>query len=371
MDTGLTRAMTARQWRAELLAGIATRLIADSRLYLAIGIYCLVGLAMLIVSERSNQMAYSLYFGQWTYLFLVFMPLMALLFDWVWAVIRFDEKRSVVMRRTFSPQRLAHMLSGMVLLMGLMFFQGTFTSIKNILPDLRGGFLYDRFLADTDTWISFGMDPVAAFATLPGGRFFLAIIDWNYSGMWFLVCFGALFFVATSPKAAAIRLRYVSLFMLVWVVCGNVLAGLFISAGPVFYGAVTGDHHRFDAQSDLLAAGDWASNAATFQQYLWSLHESGSAGMGSGISAFPSVHVGLIAVNAFFIAEVSRKAGLVAFAYVAFVMASSVLLGWHYAIDGYASLLVVALLHYGLKWLMCAAPRDTADISSNAAGMRV
>lgn len=364
----LITAMAARRWRGELASSIGKRLLADVWLYLAIGVYCIAGLTILIACGLGDQLAYSLYFVQWTYLFLLFMPAVALLFDWAWTVVRFDEKRSMAMRRTLSPQRLAHMLSGMALLMGLMFFQGTFTSIKNILPDLRGGFIYDRLLADIDAWLSFGKDPWVFFSPLAGNRILIAVIDWNYSGLWFLLCFAALFYVATSPRAAAVRVRYVSMFMLVWVVCGNILAGLFISAGPVFYGAVTGDAERFDGLSNLLSVGGWTSNAAAFQQYLWSLHESGTAGLGSGISAFPSVHVGLIALNAFFVAEISRRAAIIAFAYVGVVMASSVFLGWHYAIDGYASVLVVGLMHYGLKWLMSPAERMPDGISSHPAG---
>jgi hypothetical protein len=247
----------------------------------------------------------------------------------------------------------------MALMMALMFFQGTFTSIKNILPLLRGGFLYDHTLADVDRWLSFGTDPWLFLSGLSRNGILRSFIDWNYSGFCFLVCFGGLFYVVTSPRAAAVRLRYVSMFMLAWVVCGNVLAGLFTSAGPAFYGEVTGDTERFAGLRHMLASGDWASTAAAFQHYLWSLQESGTAGFGSGISAFPSVHVALITLNAFFLAEISPKAGIAAFAYVAFIMMSSVFLGWHYAVDGYVSVLVVALLHHGLRWLMCPAPEAT------------
>ena len=65
----------------------------------------------------------------------------------------------------------------------------------------------------------------------------------------------------------------------------------------------------------------------------------------NGISAFPSVHVGLIAMNALFVAERSRMLGRVAWLYVVLIVASSVYLGWHYAIDGYVSILVVVLAH--------------------------
>ncbi len=359
-------AMKARQWCAELASSTGARLFSDRWLYLAIACYCIAGATMLLVLDRSDHMAYSLYFGQWTYLFLFFMPAVAILFDWAWTVVRFNERRSIAVRRTLSPRRLAHMLSGMVLLMGLMFFQGTFTSIKNVLPDLRGGFLYDRWLADIDMWLSFGTDPWLHLAGLIKNDVIRAAIDTNYGKVWFLLCFGGLFYVATSPRAAALRVRYVSMFMLVWVVCGNILAGLFISAGPVFYGAVTGDKDRFAGLSNILSSGEWASNTVVYQRYLWSLHESGTTGLGSGISAFPSVHVGLITLNAMFIMDVSPKAGVVAFVYVAFVMASSVFLGWHYAVDGYASLLVVVLMHYALKWLMSPARREPSAISPHA-----
>ncbi|MNI64247.1 PAP2 superfamily protein [compost metagenome] len=90
------------------------------------------------------------------------------------------------------------------------------------------------------------------------------------------------------------------------------------------------------------------SSAAEYQTYLWALHESGSAGFGSGISAFPSIHVGLITLNALFLNGYSRRLGVVAFAYVAFIQISSVYLGWHYAIDGYVSMTVVVAAYYAL-----------------------
>lgn len=101
---------------------------------------------------------------------------------------------------------------------------------------------------------------------------------------------------------------------------------------------------------------DGPTAANLFQSYLWSLHAHSTSGFGSGISAFPSVHVGLIALNAFFAAEVSRKLGIIAFCYTAFVMASSVYLGWHYAVDGYASLLVVGVGHFALRSLLDRKP---------------
>ncbi len=354
------RASNLRAWTSDLLSQSKARVAADAWLYFAVAVYSMFGVALLFAYGRADLMSVELYFGQWTYLFLLFMPLLAIAFDYIWILMRFESKRSLALRRAFSPRRLAHLFSGMALLMALMIFQSTFTSIKNLLPIIRGGFHYDRQLADIDALLSFGPDlwnvtPTAAHAAV------VKLVDWNYSGLWFLICFGMLFFVATSPRAASIRVRYITMFMLVWVVCGNILAGVVISAGPVFYGAVTGDGHRFAELMTFLTSPDGPKTAEMFQGYLWSLHAHGTSGLGSGISAFPSVHVGLIALNAFFAMEVSRRLGIIAFCYTAFVMASSVYLGWHYAVDGYASLLVVGASHFALRWFMERGPESVGD----------
>ncbi len=91
------------------------------------------------------------------------------------------------------------------------------------------------------------------------------------------------------------------------------------------------------------------TSAIAFQQYLWDNYEAGTARFASGISAFPSIHVAMVTMNALFLWEWSRKIGLAGFAYVAIILASSVCLAWHYAIDGYVSILVVTVLHAMLR----------------------
>jgi hypothetical protein len=222
-----------------------------------------------------------------------------------------------------------------------------------VLPLMRDGFPQDLVQADIDRWLHFGVDPWRWLLAIGESDALRAALEWNYNVAWFALVFGALFFVATSPAAAGIRTRYVAMFMLVWVVCGNVLAGLFLSAGPAFFGFVTGDEARFAEQLAFLARGaDGSHSAAAYQAYLWSLHASGQSGFGSGISAFPSVHVALVAMNAFFLAERWPRLAIAAWAYVALIVASSVYLAWHYAIDGYVSILVVGAMHLVMRRLL-------------------
>ena len=66
-----------------------------------------------------------------------------------------------------------------------------------------------------------------------------------------------------------------------------------------------------------------------------------------GISAMPSMHVASTVMMTLYAFSVSRIWGWVMTAFTAVILVGSVQLGWHYAIDGYVSI-VVAL---GCYWV--------------------
>lgn len=320
---------------------IFQRIRSDFYLYVIIFLYSLIVVLVAWCWSDFSFLSHPLYFEQWTAAFLFMMPTLAIAFDLLRLVHRFKRRRALALKRTFSTRRMAALVGGVLMMGGLMFFQGSFTSIKNMLPALRGGFLNDHFQAEIDAWLHFGVDPWAWIHAVLGTDGVRAVLEFNYNVVWFILCFGALFFVATSPSMDGVRRRYLLLFAFVWIGCGNILAGMFLSAGPAFYGQVVGDHLRFGELVTFLGRSDTGSSAYAFQAYLWDLHEKGEAGFGSGISAFPSIHVGLIMLNALFVNLYSRALGLLAFLYVGLIQISSVYLGWHYAIDGYVSIIVV------------------------------
>jgi len=329
------------------------RIARDAPLYGFILAYTVVGLAFVYLVGAWERVAYAIYVERWAFTFGLLMPLVAILFDGVSVIHRFNRRRMLAFKRMFSAKRVSYLVAGVILLLAMILFQGTFTSVKNSLTVWQDGFPHDRLQADIDAWLHFGTDPWRWLYAVTRSEWMLALVEWNYNTLWFILCFGTLFFVATSPRAEAIRTRYILCFMLVWVVCGNVFAGPFLSAGPAFYGLVTGDEGRFAEQMAFLALSESSSHSAvSYQQYLWRLHESGETGFGSGISAFPSVHVALIALNMFFAFEYSRRLGLLTTGYLVFIVASSVYLAWHYAIDGYASVAIVAVIYVlARRWM--------------------
>ena len=66
--------------------------------------------------------------------------------------------------------------------------------------------------------------------------------------------------------------------------------------------------------------------------------------LGSGISAFPSVHLSMATLWTIVAFRMSARLGWAALVFLLVILVGSVALGWHYAIDGYASIVVTLLL---------------------------
>lgn len=336
----------------------ASGLIAEDWLvYAIVAAYALIGAVALIATGASSAFAYLAYIPTWPFVFFLLFPFIYGMLGVLQIAHRFERRRRLAFAKVMTVDRLASLAGGLALLFAMMVFQGAFTSLKNALPMWQHGFPHDRLQADIDEWLHFGRAPWLYLHAIAGNGIVRRIVEWNYNQGWFIVCFATMFWVAVAKEARPIRTRYFTCYVVSWILVGSVLAGLFLSAGPAFYGHSTGDFERF---GPLLAfIGESAGrmhSAATVQNYLWTAHEANMPGLGTGISAFPSMHVALVTLNALFLSERSRKWGAVAFAYVALVLASSVYLAWHYAIDGYVAIAVTVAVFLFVRRLAPASP---------------
>lgn len=330
----------AAAWRVA-----ADHIRRDRVVYALIALHCLACVAILSTRGFGKAFAFEGYLFVWSVAFLLFFPALLLLGLTLAIVHRVERRRRLAFRMVLSPRRVGRAAAGAVLLLALMAFEGSFTSLKNAAPLFRGGFPYDRPQADLDRWLHFGRDPWTLLHGWDGGGYLLAFVQWNYVQGWFFLCFGMLFLICVLPEFDRIRSRYMLCYIAAWTIVGNVLATAFLSAGPAFYGEVTGDAARFSGLGEALAASASAFSAASIQASLWHLHAMGESGFGSGISAFPSMHVTLVTLNALFLYEWKPRLGMLGFAYAGLIFLSSVYLGWHYAIDGYAGLAAAILIH--------------------------
>jgi membrane-associated phospholipid phosphatase len=181
------------------------------------------------------------------------------------------------------------------------------------------GFWADPFLADLD-WKLFGVDPWVPLHTFP-----MQAVDRIYL-TWGPFCASVAIALSFAPNDRRKGQCLVAYFLTV----ASCALGQYLlpSAGPVFYEEV-GYGKRF-ADLPILP---WVRSTADF---LWGAHLSPGFRVGSGISAFPSLHV----AGAFWMALVARayvpRLQLIGWAYWLTILIGSVYLGWHYAVDGIA-----------------------------------
>ncbi|MFN7024690.1 MAG: phosphatase PAP2 family protein [Pseudorhizobium sp.] len=321
--------------------------------HILVAAYSLLVTCIALWLDKAAAISHGAYFSRLGPLYLITLPVAASVVSLCLVVHRTGtwKHRRQIMQDYLSAGGAGRAVAGLLVLVSFIVLMGSFTTFKNLMPHFYDGFPYDQIQADADWLLHFGHDPGPTLVRLLPYPLLRQAVEWNYSILWSLFGFLPVFFIAVYSKAEVVRLRYLTTLAASWIVVGSILACLFLSAGPAFYGSVTGDRLRFAAVGEFLQQGQALSSAAAFQAYLWANYEAGTSALASGISAFPSMHVALAMLNALFLRELSRPAGYAGFAYVAFILFGSVYLGWHYAIDGYVSIVTVLLLHAGIRRL--------------------
>jgi membrane-associated phospholipid phosphatase len=158
--------------------------------------------------------------------------------------------------------------------------------------------------------------------------------------LWFFVMFGVLIWQAFSAWTSALRMQFLLAFALVWLLGGAVLATVFSSAGPCFYDKLFPGPSPFAEQMNYLHSigPDWIWSLAV-QDDLWHSYVTGTGDI-NGISAMPSLHVTVAVLIALFGWRVSPRLGIIFSGFAVAIFIGSVLLLWHYAVDGIAGAVI-------------------------------
>lgn len=222
----------------------------------------------------------------------------------------------------------------------------TFTMIKTSMT-FAVPFYAGPALAEIDRMLHFGIDPwqIAHMAS-PWIDADKAVMI--YTAIWFAPAMYFPVLLRLFDHDETRIERFVVLFAFVWIMLGNIGAIAFMSEGPVFFDRVNGGETFLPMLLALEGSGVRASDAGRIQQFLWDMHSTSGLTAGTGISAFPSVHVAMVTVIAVYAVERVRSMQIPAILFVATYQFLSVYLGWHYAVDGYASILAVLAMN---RWL--------------------
>lgn len=234
-----------------------------------------------------------------------------------------------------NAERNANSLNGLAASIALI---SAFGVLKGAIAILSP-FAWDHALAQADRALHFGRAPHEWLWFIVQSPLAVRAFNLAYNS-WFVVLIASVFIACITRKDTKLRHQFLMSFMLVWILAGFFLAMGLSSAGPCFYErlGLGSDYHPL---MQALAAADriypiWALST---QDMLWSGYIGATKGS-IGISAFPSMHVAMAVLFALYATGRSRLVGLLMWAFAAIIMVGSVILGWHYAVDGYASVLI-------------------------------
>ena len=212
-------------------------------------------------------------------------------------------------------------------------FVFSYSTIKTRIPDMVP-YVWDEAFMKMDRFLFFGNDPWTLFSWIYKYPDFIHFIDRTYD-VWAALFIGiwAFSFLAKSVPATT-RFRIPLTLILTWFIGGNIIATLLSSAGPCYYGFLSTGPNPYLAQLAIMADLNEIRplSAVTYQELLWSVYQSPSVGFG-GISAMPSMHC----ATSFLFVLMSWKHKFLrplAIAFFGFIFISSIMLAWHYAVDG-------------------------------------
>lgn len=219
-----------------------------------------------------------------------------------------------------------------------------FSSMKSMIP-LFTDYTWDATFAEWDRAIFLGIDPWKLLWPLLGNPWVTATMAVFYH-LWILLLYlGSVFVILDGRVSSFLRRRYFLSYVLTWALLGCVMATAFASVGPVFAQTLVG-LDSFAPQLDLLRSGSQRVPLMTLpvQDMLLERFYADERGLGSGITAMPSLHVAIAFLFWLTMRQLDRHLGRVCFAFFAIIWVSSVHLAYHYAIDGLASVLGVLVI---------------------------
>lgn len=232
-----------------------------------------------------------------------------------------------LVRRLAPPGRT---LAFLVLLGAYALLMPVFLAYKQSIPVVHP-FSWDVTFMKWDAILHLGRHPFAWLQPVLGHPVVTRAIDRVYflwiHVMWITVIWQSWHGSRRTPT----RSRFLLSFVLCWILLGTVLAAVLSSAGPVYFGLVTGHADPYLPLMDYLHTVNEARplRVLTIQEFLWNAYLSPDSTALGGISAMPSMHVAIVTLQTLLGFSLNRQLGWVDAAFAVVILVGSVHLGWH------------------------------------------
>ena len=224
-----------------------------------------------------------------------------------------------------------------------------FSSLKAMIP-LFAPYSWDAAFIRLDRILFLGRDAWEATQPLLGYPLVSALLALVYSAWGFLLYFGCMFISFFKVVPEDLKRRFFLSYAMAWSLVGGVMAIIFASVGPVFAEVLIGNDH-FAAQLAYLHAAHAQVPVLTVpvQEMLLQRFAVDDSSLGSGISAMPSMHVGIATLFWLAMREVGPRLGRIFGVFTFLIWVGSFHLAYHYAADGIVSFAAICAIWWASR----------------------
>jgi hypothetical protein len=226
---------------------------------------------------------------------------------------------------------------------------GAFFTLKVHIADLSP-YRFDKTVASVGSWLNGGVPTWRLLQTWFGRPWITALLNAVYYA-WFPVVHATFYWQVFSFRRPALRLQFITAFVACWGLLGSFAALAFSSAGPAFLHALSGKPTPYDgliAYLNHVQQSGYTLTSLQVQDVLWRSYETHTVLPFAGISAMPSMHVSMAVLAALFGWRIGKLTGLAYTLFAILIFLGSVLLAFHYALDGYVGGLLTLII-----WIAC------------------